>query len=93
MNVEDLKAKYCCDKRQNDAADTLAARLDAASKLKVSAQKALDALFAASRKASAAVSAYNKAIARGGIDANKVGKMVDFHDVLNNLKSGANTRI
>ena len=90
--VESIAAKYGHE-MHNDAADTLAARLDAASKLKVSAQKALDALFAASRNASAAVSAYNKAIARGGIDAKKVGKMVDFHDVLNNLKSGANTRI
>ena len=89
--LQDIKAKYGVS--HADAADTLAARLDAASKLKVSAQKALDALFAASRNASAAVSAYNKAIARGGIEAKKVGKMVDFHDVLNNLKSGANTRI
>ena len=90
--VESIAAKYGHE-MQNDAADTLAARLDAASKLKVSAQKALDVLFAASRKASAAVSEYNRAIARSGIDGKKVGRMVDFHDILDNLKSGANTRI
>ncbi|MBO7412833.1 MAG: hypothetical protein J6U20_04125 [Fibrobacter sp.] len=54
------------------------------------AQSAIDTLYKDAMKARVLVSEYNKAIAKTGTTAQV---MVDFHDILNNLKSGANTRI
>lgn len=96
-SVEAIAAKYGHE-MQNDAFGQPASEVIGIANLKAQAQKAVDALWAASKKAGAAIAAYNKALgksAKGGMagfaEASK--KMVDFHDVLNNLKSGANTRI
>lgn len=84
--IEDIKQKYGV---QADAFGEKASDVINIASMKALAQKAVDNLFAASKKASAAISEYNKALSKSG----RGSKMVDYHDVLNNLKSGANTRI
>lgn len=86
--VESIAAKYGHE-MQNDAFGEKASDLIGLASKKALAQKAVDNLFAASKKASFAIAEYNKALSKSGRDS----KMVDYHDVLNNLKTGANTRI
>ena len=82
--INEIAAKYGHE-MQNDANLSVANE-----SLRKKAQAAIDNLYKAAMKAKVLVSDYNKALSSNPANA-KI--MVDFHDVLNNLKSGANTRI